>query len=64
MSRMTNTVELERAAEMALSEAKKRGASAAEVGLSHSEGLSVTVRQREVETLEQNNDTGLGNTRA
>ncbi|WP_289283751.1 MULTISPECIES: metalloprotease PmbA [unclassified Methylophaga] len=60
MSRMTNTVELERAAEMALTEAKKRGASAAEVGLSHSEGLSVTVRQREVETLEHNNDTGLG----
>ena len=60
MSQMTNTVELERAADMALTEAKKQGASAAEVGISHSEGLSVTVRQREVETLEHNNDTGLG----
>jgi len=51
---------LEQAAEIALEQAKKLGASAAEVGLSHSEGLSVTVRQREVETLEHNNDTGLG----
>lgn len=51
---------LEQAAEMALERAKKLGASAAEVGLSHSRGLSVTVRQREVETLEHNNDTGLG----
>ncbi|MCX4187639.1 metalloprotease PmbA [Methylophaga sp. OBS4] len=51
---------LEQAAEIALEQAKKRGASAAEVGVNHSEGLSVTVRQREVETLEHNNDTGLG----
>jgi PmbA protein len=51
---------LEQAAEIALEQAKKRGATAAEVGLNHSEGLSVTVRQREVETLEHNNDTGLG----
>jgi len=51
---------LEQAAEIALEQAKKLGATAAEVGLSHSEGLSVTVRQREVETLEHNNDTGLG----
>lgn len=51
---------LEQAAEIALEQAKKLGATSAEVGLSHSEGLSVTVRQREVETLEHNNDTGLG----
>ena len=51
---------LEQAAETALEQAKKLGASAAEAGLSHSKGLSVTVRQREVETLEHNNDTGLG----
>jgi PmbA protein len=51
---------LESAAAFALEEAKKQGASQAEVGISHTQGLSVTVRQREVETLEHNNDTGLG----
>lgn len=51
---------LEQAADLVLEHARKLGASAAEAGASHSEGLSVTVRQREVETLEQNNDTGLG----
>lgn len=50
---------LETAAEEALKTAKKMGASAAEVGVSHSTGLSVTVRQGDTETLEHNNDTGL-----
>lgn len=51
---------LERAAEAALDIAKKQGATAAEVGVSHSKGLSVSVRRGDVETLEYNNDTGLG----
>lgn len=51
---------LEQAAEIALQQAKNQGASAAEVGVSKSQGLSVTVRQGDVETLEYNNDTGLG----
>jgi PmbA protein len=60
MSRELSKPDLQQAADIALSQAKKLGASAAEVGLSHSKGLSVSVRQREVETLEHNNDTGLG----
>jgi PmbA protein len=60
MSRELKKPDLEQAAQIALEEAKKRGATAAEVGLSQSKGLSVTVRQREVETLEHNNDTGMG----
>lgn len=60
MSQKITKPGLEQAAQIALEQAKKLGATAAEVGLSHSEGLSVTVRQREVETLEHNNDTGLG----
>lgn len=60
MSREVTKPDLEQAAEIALEQAQKLGASAAEVGLSHSKGLSVSVRQREVETLEHNNDTGLG----
>jgi len=55
-----NNAPLEQAAEIALQQAKQQGASAAEVGVSHSSGLSVTVRQGDVETLEHNNDKGLG----
>ena len=55
-----NNAQLEQAAEIALQQAKQQGATAAEVGVSHSTGLSVTVRQGEVETLEHNNDKGLG----
>ena len=55
-----NNSTLEQAAEIALQQAKLQGATAAEVGVSHSTGLSVTVRQGEVETLEHNNDKGLG----
>ncbi|OUR65467.1 metalloprotease PmbA [Methylophaga sp. 42_25_T18] len=57
-TRMDNTP-LEQAAEEALKQAKRMGAEAAEVGVSHSTGLSVTVRQGDIETLEHNNDTGL-----
>lgn len=55
-----NNSTLEQAAEIALEQAKLQGATAAEVGVSHSTGLSVTVRQGEIETLEHNNDKGLG----
>ncbi len=47
------------AADIALNKARELGASAAEVGVSNSHGLSVSVRQAEIETLEHNNDTGL-----
>lgn len=43
-----------------LEEAKARGASQAEAGLSIESGLSVTVRMGEVETIEHNRDKGLG----
>jgi PmbA protein len=55
-----NTTALQQAAEIALQQAKLQGASEAEVGVSHSKGLSVSVRQGDVETLEYNSDTGLG----
>ncbi len=51
---------LQQAAQLALEEAKQQGATAAEAAASHSTGLSVTVRQGDVETLEYNNDTSLG----
>jgi PmbA protein len=46
-------------AEQVLSEAKKQQASACEVGLSLSEGLSVNVRLGEIETLEHHRDQSL-----
>ncbi len=55
-----NNAQLEQAAEIALELAKQQGATAAEVGVSHSTGVSVTVRQGDIETLEHNNDKGLG----
>jgi len=42
-----------------LAEAKKRGASAAEAGVSSDAGLSVSVRMGEVETVEHTRDNGL-----
>ncbi len=45
--------------EQVLAEAKKLGATAAEVNASVGEGLSVEVRMSEVETLEYNRDQGL-----
>lgn len=43
----------------ALAKATEKGASQAEVHASYGEGLSVTVRQQEVETLEYHRDQGL-----
>ncbi len=51
--------QLEQSAALALDKAKAYGATAAEVGVNHSNGLSVTVRQSDTETIEYNNDTGL-----
>lgn len=59
MTDRMDLAQLEKSATMALDKAKALGASAAEVGVTHSKGLSVTVRQGETETLEHNNDTGL-----
>ena len=52
--------ELESLAALALAEAKKQGATAAEVGVSVDTGLSVTARLGEVETLEYQRDRGMG----
>ena len=60
MSKTEAQSALIQATEIALKQAKKQGASSAEAGVSHSTGLSVTVRQGDVETLEYNNDTSLG----
>jgi len=48
------------AVEFALAEAKQSGASAAEAGANISQGLAVTVRLGEVETVEHTRDKGLG----
>jgi PmbA protein len=40
--------------------AKQRGATQAEAGLTVSEGVTVSARMRDVETVEYQNDTGLG----
>ena len=44
----------------ALDQARRLGASSAEAGLTLSEGMSVSVRMREVETVEYQQDNGLG----
>jgi PmbA protein len=46
--------------EYVLAEAKKSGASAAEAGVNISQGLSLTVRLGEVETVEHTRDKGMG----
>ncbi len=46
--------------ESLLDEAKRQGASAAEAGLSVEQGLSVTARLGDVETIEHHKDQGLG----
>ncbi len=46
--------------EQVLAEAKKSGATAAEAGVNISQGLSVTVRLGEVETVEHTRDKGMG----
>ena len=52
--------DLKTCVELALNEAKKLGASEAEVGVSMDTGLAVTARMREVETLEYHRDRGMG----
>ncbi|MEM7209143.1 MAG: metalloprotease PmbA [Pseudomonadota bacterium] len=50
---------LERLSELALDEARKNGATQAEVGVSSESGLSVSVRLGDVETIEHNRDKGM-----
>lgn len=52
--------DLKACVELALQEAKKLGASEAEVGVSMDTGLAVSARMREVETLEYHRDRGMG----
>jgi len=52
--------DLEGVVALILDEAKRQGASAAEAGVNAENGLSVTVRLGEVETVEHNRDKGLG----
>jgi len=55
-----NTDELKNIVDGMLEEAKSKGASSAEAGLSIETGLSVTVRLGEVETVEHNRDRSFG----
>ncbi|MEA1607829.1 metalloprotease PmbA [Pseudomonas spirodelae] len=52
--------QLQAQVEQIIAEAKKQGASACEVAVSVEQGLSTTVRQCEVETVEFNRDQGFG----
>jgi PmbA protein len=52
--------ELEAQVERIIAEAKRQGATASEVSVAVDQGLSTTVRQREVETVEFNRDQGFG----
>jgi PmbA protein len=58
-SSLTRT-DLESLVTLALADAKKRGASEAEVAVSVDSGLSVTARMGDVETLEYQRDRGMG----
>ena len=51
---------LQEQVEQIMAEARRQGASACEVAVSLEQGLSTTVRQREVETVEFNRDQGFG----
>ena len=51
---------LQQQVEQIVAEAKRQGASACEVAVSLEQGLSTSVRQREVETVEFNRDQGFG----
>jgi PmbA protein len=53
------TVPLEEVARLALEEARRQGASQSEADVSVSQGLSVNVRLREVDTIEYQRDRGL-----
>lgn len=52
--------ELQEQVDRIIAEAMRQGASACEVAVSLEQGLSTTVRQREVETVEFNRDQGFG----
>lgn len=52
--------EFSRLVELALDEAKRQGADQAEAGISGSDGLSVTVRLGEVETIEKDRSQSMG----
>ena len=51
---------LQEQVEQIIAEARRQGASACEVSVSLEQGLSTSVRQREVETVEFNRDQGFG----
>lgn len=55
-----NLPALQEQVEQIIDEARRQGASACEVAVSLEQGLSTTVRQREVETVEFNRDQGFG----
>jgi PmbA protein len=57
---MNHLKQLESMLQDLLQEAQKQGASAAEAAVSSDQGLSVTVRLGETETVEQTRDQGLG----
>ncbi|MGD8927227.1 MAG: metalloprotease PmbA, partial [Thioalkalispiraceae bacterium] len=59
-SELLNTDELKSTVEFVLAEAKAKGATDAEAGLSIETGLSVNVRKAEVETVEHNRDRSFG----
>lgn len=52
--------QLKQVVEDILSEARNQGASAAEAGVSATNGIATTVRLGEVETIEHNSDNGMG----
>jgi len=56
----TSTAQLTEVAALALEEARRQGASQCEADASVSQGLSVSVRLREVDTIEYQRDRGLG----
>ncbi len=60
MQNQEDTERLKNIVQTLLDEAKRQGATAAEAGLSQENGLSVTARLGEVETIEHHCDQGLG----
>lgn len=60
MQNQENIERLKSIVQTLLDEAKKQGATATEAGLSQENGLSVTARMGEVETIEHHCDQGLG----
>ncbi|TAL43930.1 MAG: metalloprotease PmbA, partial [Methylovulum sp.] len=60
MQNQQQITQLKNTVQTLLDEAVKQGASAAEAGLSQENGLSVSVRLGEVETIEHHCDQGLG----